>query len=88
VVRRPEKDGGGVAADPTGKKPGRGAYVCPQGDCIAKAQKQRRFERALDVPAGSVGPELFQALSALSATLDAQAKPAQVEPEPAPAPGA
>lgn len=51
IVRRPEKDGGGVAADPSGKANGRGAYVCAQAECIAKAVKQRRFERSLNVSA-------------------------------------
>lgn len=81
VVRLPEKDGGGVAADPTGKKSGRGAYVCPQLDCIEKAQKQRRFERALSVTAGSVPAELFTVLKALSADPRYQAPPAPLQTE-------
>ena len=44
VVRAPEGDT--YVVDPTGKKPGRGAYVCENPDCIAKAQKQRGFERS------------------------------------------
>ena len=32
----------------TGKKPGRGAYVCPDKECITKAYKAHRLERALD----------------------------------------
>ena len=42
VVRSPE---GEVSLDLTGKKPGRGAYVCKNIDCLQKAQKARRFER-------------------------------------------
>jgi hypothetical protein len=38
---------GEVAIDPTGKKPGRGAYVCRSAECIAVAVKKKRFERAL-----------------------------------------
>ena len=30
----------------TGRKPGRGAYVCRDPECLKKAQKARRFERA------------------------------------------
>ena len=29
----------------TGRKPGRGAYVCRSADCLKKAIKSRRFER-------------------------------------------
>ena len=53
VTRAPEKDGGAVAVDPTGRTNGRGAYVCAALACIEKAAKQKRFERALSalVPA-------------------------------------
>lgn len=37
---------GEVSLDLTGKKPGRGAYVCHNLDCLKKARKARRFERA------------------------------------------
>jgi len=50
VVRAPEKDGGGVAVDPAGRANGRGAYICAALDCIEKAAKQKRFERALSAP--------------------------------------
>lgn len=36
VVRSPE---GEISLDTTGKKPGRGAYLCPDPECLAKAQK-------------------------------------------------
>ena len=45
VVRSPE---GEVSLDPTGKKPGRGAYVCYSAECLKKALKQRQLDRALD----------------------------------------
>ena len=32
----------------TGKKNGRGAYVCPDKACITKAVKEKRLERALE----------------------------------------
>jgi len=47
VVRAPD---GTVTVDPTGKRSGRGAYVCPQEDCLVKAVKARRLERALRTP--------------------------------------
>lgn len=37
-----------VSLDLTGKKAGRGAYVCKNLDCLKKARKARRFQRALD----------------------------------------
>ena len=51
VVRSPE---GEVSLDLTGKKPGRGAYVCRDAECLTKARKAKRFERAFscDIPDG------------------------------------
>ena len=51
VVRSPE---GEVALDPRGKLPGRGAYVCPNSECLKRARKSRALERALDtaIPEG------------------------------------
>jgi uncharacterized protein len=53
VVRAPEKtdengnaSGGEISLDLTGKKPGRGAYVCHNLECLKKARKARKFERA------------------------------------------
>lgn len=43
VVRSPEGD---VSLDATGRKPGRGAYVCKSTDCLQRAIKQRQIERA------------------------------------------
>ena len=45
VVRSPE---GAVSLDFTGKKPGRGAYVCPDPACLKKARKSRALERAFE----------------------------------------
>ena len=46
VVKTPE---GEIVLDTTGKKSGRGAYVCPDIQCLKKARKARALERALDV---------------------------------------
>ncbi len=45
VVRSPEGD---ISLDLTGKKAGRGAYVCPEKECITKAYKGHRLEKALE----------------------------------------
>ena len=37
IVRAPD---GTVAYDPTGKGPGRGAYLCPSSECLRLARKQ------------------------------------------------
>lgn len=37
---------GEISLDLTGKKPGRGAYVCKSSECLVLARKARRFERA------------------------------------------
>ena len=47
VVRSPE---GEISLDLTGKKPGRGAYICRSADCLAKARKARRIERVFGCP--------------------------------------
>jgi len=49
VVRTPE---GQIVLDSTGKKSGRGAYVCPDPACLKKARKSRALERAfaLEIP--------------------------------------
>ena len=46
VVRSPE---GEVSVDRAGKKPGRGAYVCPCTECIEKAIANKSLERALEI---------------------------------------
>lgn len=47
VVRTPE---GEITVDPTGRKNGRGAYLCPNLECLNKALKIRALERALEQP--------------------------------------
>ena len=37
---------GEVSLDLSGRKPGRGAYVCRNADCLRAARKARRFEKA------------------------------------------
>ncbi|WP_279001930.1 RNase P modulator RnpM [Acidaminococcus fermentans] len=58
IVRSPE---GAVSLDRSGKKPGRGAYVCPNAGCIEKTFQSKSLERALQV---KVSPETKEALLA------------------------
>ena len=47
LVRVVKNKEGEVSLDLTGKKAGRGAYVCKSLACLQKARKTRGFERAL-----------------------------------------
>ncbi len=46
VLKTPE---GPIVLDTTGKKNGRGAYLCKSGDCLKKARKNRGLERSFKV---------------------------------------
>lgn len=37
----------GILVDATGKKNGRGAYICPNRECLEKAMKNKGLERSL-----------------------------------------
>ena len=46
AVRSPE---GEVSMDLTGKKPGRGAYICRSKECLKRAVKSKALSRAFQV---------------------------------------
>jgi hypothetical protein len=56
VVKSPE---GEISLDFGGRKPGRGAYVCPDPECLKKARKTRALERAFEA---AIPPEVYDAL--------------------------
>ena len=56
VVRTPE---GEVTLDATGKRSGRGAYICSNVECLRRARKTRRIEQSLEV---SIGEDIWLAL--------------------------
>jgi predicted RNA-binding protein YlxR (DUF448 family) len=58
VVKTPENE---VVLDLTGKKSGRGAYVCPEMECLKKARKSRALERAFDL---TIPAEVYDAMEA------------------------
>ena len=74
IVRTPE---GTVEVDPTGRKNGRGAYLCDRRACWERALKTQGLARALKV---EIGPLAAERLRAHAATLP--------EPSVADAPGA
>ncbi len=47
IVRTPENE---IMLDTTGKKSGRGAYICLREECFKKAVKGKRLERNLQQP--------------------------------------
>jgi uncharacterized protein len=52
--------GGGAALDPTGRAPGRGAYLHRDPSCLEAARKKKALERALKA---TVGAELWAELA-------------------------
>ena len=56
VVRTPE---GAVEIDKTGKKSGRGVYLCPNSECLKKAIRAKALERAFST---QIPPEVLDAL--------------------------
>ena len=56
VVRSPE---GEVTLDSKGKAPGRGAYVCPNAECLKRAVKSKALSRALEV---EIPQEIYDSL--------------------------
>ena len=46
LIRIVRNDEGEFSLDTTGKKPGRGAYICPNLECLEKAQKSKGLERS------------------------------------------
>lgn len=56
IVKSPE---GEVKVDLTGKKPGRGAYICKNVECLEKAFKTKKLSRSLETP---ISEEIFEAL--------------------------
>ena len=68
IVKTPEKkDENGeilqqseITVDATGKKSGRGAYICKNRECLQKAVKSRRLERSFSC---KIPEEVYQKLN-------------------------
>ena len=50
---------GEISLDDTGKKAGRGAYICQNPECLKKAQKGGKLDRAFSC---KVSPEIYESL--------------------------
>lgn len=49
----------GIILDPTGRKNGRGAYICPSSECLKKAIKSRGLDRSFKM---QVPKEVYETL--------------------------
>ena len=56
VLKTPENV---VVLDDTGRKNGRGAYLCFQKECLEKAEKNKGIERSLKMP---ISPDAYESL--------------------------
>ena len=62
VVKSPQ---GEISLDLTGKKPGRGSYVCKNVTCLRAARKARRLERAFSC---AISPQVYDQMEEEIAT--------------------
>lgn len=56
ILKTPE---GAFLLDATGRKNGRGAYLCPSTECLKKAVKGKGLERSFKMP---IPKEVYEAL--------------------------
>lgn len=56
IIRTPE---GELLLDLTGKKNGRGAYLCRDNQCFVKAKKNKALERSFQM---SISQEVYESL--------------------------
>lgn len=59
LVRIVRSEDGNYSVDTTGKKQGRGAYICPNVECLDKAKKTKGLERSFK---SSVPSEVYEQL--------------------------
>ena len=61
LVRIVKSAEGEVSLDLTGKKSGRGAYICRDAECLNKARKARRLERSFSC---KISDEIYDSMGA------------------------
>ena len=59
MIRILKTESEGIFLDATGRKNGRGAYVCPDGECLKKAIKSRGLDRSFKM---TVPREVYETL--------------------------
>jgi hypothetical protein len=60
MLRVLRTEGGEIILDSTGRKNGRGAYICPNPDCMRKARKSRALDRAFKM---AVSDNVYESLT-------------------------
>ena len=61
LVRVVKSKEGEISLDLTGKKSGRGAYICRNSECLKKARKSRRFEKSFSC---RISDEIYDGMEA------------------------
>ncbi len=69
MIRILRTEDGGICLDATGKKNGRGAYMCRDGECLKRARKNRGLEKSFKM---SVSGEVYDALEKELETIEAR----------------
>lgn len=59
LVRVVKSKEGEISLDLTGKKAGRGAYICRSAECLEKARKARRFEKSFSC---KIDDEIYESM--------------------------
>lgn len=59
IVKNKEE---GIILDPTGKKNGRGAYICKDEKCINEAKKKRKIEKVFKT---EISDDLYEEIIAM-----------------------
>ena len=63
VIKTPENE---IALDATGRKNGRGAYICADPECLRLARKSKGLERSLKT---AIPQEVYESLEKEMSTL-------------------
>ena len=61
MIRVVRMTDGNVSLDFSGKLNGRGAYICPDPECLKKARKSKALDRSLEV---TIPEEVYDRLTA------------------------
>ena len=59
LIRILKTNEGEILVDATGRKNGRGAYICPDIECFKKARKSKGFERSFKM---AISSEIYENL--------------------------
>ena len=77
MIRVLKTEDEGFVLDATGKKNGRGAYVCNNAECLRKAKKTKGLDRSFKV---AVPEEVYDSLTKEIETLESESSIFLIEP--------